>query len=75
MSGLTGTDLTPTRAARPSLLAPLAMALLAGIALLLLYAVAFDQGQLQGLVRATAGNSMLHEYFHDARHILGFPCH
>ena len=75
MSGFTGTDLTPTRTARPSLLAPLAMALLAGIALLLLYAVAFDQGQLKGLVRATAGNSMLHEYFHDARHILGFPCH
>jgi hypothetical protein len=41
----------------------------------LLFAVAFDQGQLAQLVRAAAGDSTVHEVFHDARHMLGFPCH
>ena len=71
MSALT-TNLRPIAA---TALRPLAVALIAAFALLLLFAVAFDQGQLQGLVRAVAGDSMLHEYFHDSRHILGFPCH
>ena len=41
----------------------------------LLFAVAFDQGQLAQLAQAGAGDTMVHEAFHDARHILGFPCH
>ncbi len=44
-------------------------------AVALLFAVAFDQGQLAQLVRAAAGDSTVHEFFHDARHMLGFPCH
>lgn len=41
----------------------------------LLFAVAFDQGQLAQLVKAAAGDSTVHEFFHDTRHMLGFPCH
>lgn len=41
----------------------------------LLFAVAFDQGQLAQVVRAAAGDSTVHEFFHDSRHMLGFPCH
>lgn len=41
----------------------------------LLFAVAFDQGQLAQLVKAAAGDSTVHELFHDARHMLGTPCH
>jgi len=44
-------------------------------AVALLFAVAFDQGQLAQLVQAAAGDSTVHEVFHDARHMLGFPCH
>ena len=53
------------------------LALLAALLLAfgLLFAVAFDQGQLASLVRAAAGDSTVHEVFHDARHMLGFPCH
>lgn len=40
-----------------------------------LFAVAFDQGQLAALLQAAAGDSTVHEFFHDARHMLGFPCH
>lgn len=38
-------------------------------ALLVTYAVLFDQGRL------TADQGLFHEVFHDARHLLGIPCH
>ena len=62
-------------ASRPHLPAQLALLLTAATALLLLFAVAFDQGQLAQLAQAGAGDTTVHEAFHDARHILGFPCH
>ncbi len=31
--------------------------------------ISFEQGQVTG------GAPLLHELFHDARHLLGFPCH
>lgn len=40
-----------------------------------LFAVAFDQGQIAQLAQAAAGDTTVHEVFHDARHMLGFPCH
>jgi hypothetical protein len=52
-----------------SLLLPVLMAVA------VLFAVAFDQGQLAQLVKAAAGDSTVHEFFHDTRHMLGFPCH
>ncbi len=42
-------------------------------ALLAVFVVAFDQSYaLSGA--AEAGN-VVHEFFHDARHLLGVPCH
>ncbi len=47
------------------------------LALLTLYAVFLDQGQLLspvlGKVATTA--NYLHEFAHDGRHLLGAPCH
>jgi hypothetical protein len=47
------------------------------VALLALYAVFLDQGQLLspalGQVSSTA--NYLHELAHDGRHLLGAPCH
>jgi hypothetical protein len=34
----------------------------------MMYIVAFDQGLLES-------GGVLHEFFHDARHMLGVPCH
>ena len=51
----------------------LVLALIAAVSLL--FAVAFDQGQLAALMNAAAGDSTVHEFFHDTRHMLGFPCH
>ena len=62
----------PTAAARrlPVVVLPvLAMA----IALLAVFAVAFDQSFL--LTGAAAADNVVHEFFHDARHLLGVPCH
>ena len=40
-------------------------------------AVAFDQGALAALATDAMSDSggVLHELFHDARHLLGVPCH
>ena len=48
----------------------------AGLALLV-YAVAFDQGLLLEPLfgKAAMADKFLHEFFHDGRHLLGFPCH
>ncbi len=46
-------------------------AVFAGALLLsLLYLVGMDQG-----ATSLISGSMLHEFVHDGRHLLGFPCH
>ncbi len=48
----------------------LAIALLTvGLALMLAYLVAFDQGAI------SQSGTYLHELMHDGRHLLGVPCH
>lgn len=47
--------------------------LTAAFALLALFAVAFDQSYL--LTGAAHADNVVHEFFHDARHLLGVPCH
>lgn len=54
---------------------PAALAAAALGAFGLLFAVGFDQGQLARIAQAAAGDSTVHEVFHDARHMLGVPCH
>jgi hypothetical protein len=48
-----------------------------GLLALLLVAVGYEQGLLVQLVLGGAvdTNNVLHELFHDGRHLLGFPCH
>lgn len=46
-------------------------ALFAGIVLMMLvYFVGAEEGAL-----SLIGGSSVHEFVHDARHLLGFPCH
>lgn len=42
------------------------------LALLVLYFVGMDQGATSVF---GADNTAIHEFIHDARHLLGFPCH
>lgn len=38
--------------------------------------VGYDQGALvDPVVRAITRSAYLHEFFHDGRHLLAFPCH
>lgn len=57
-------DLTATKAV-------LWLTLTAFFALLVLYFVGLDQGATSVFGSSTA----VHEFLHDARHLLGFPCH
>ena len=41
------------------------------LALLVLYFVGMDQGATS----LFGSNTVIHEFVHDARHLLGFPCH
>jgi cobalt transporter subunit CbtB len=41
------------------------------LALLTLYFVGLDQGASS----VFGSNTAIHEFMHDARHLLGFPCH
>ncbi len=47
------------------------------LALVALYAVFLDQGQLLSPVMGKAATAMnyVHELAHDGRHLLGAPCH
>ncbi len=57
-------DFTATKAA-------LWLSLTAFVALLVLYFVGVDQGATS----VFGDNMYIHEFVHDARHLLGFPCH
>lgn len=47
------------------------LAATAFLALLVLYFVGLDQGATS----VFGDNTYVHEFVHDARHLLGFPCH
>jgi hypothetical protein len=57
-------DLSATKAA-------LWLSLTAFFALVVLYFVGLDQGATS----VFGNNTYVHEFVHDARHLLGFPCH
>jgi hypothetical protein len=47
------------------------LSLTAFFALLVLYFIGLDQGATS----VFGNNTYVHEFVHDARHLLGFPCH
>lgn len=47
------------------------LSLTAFLALIVLYFVGLDQGATS----VFGDNTYVHEFVHDARHLLGFPCH
>ena len=51
--------------------AALWLSVTAFLALLVLYFVGLDQGATS----VFGSNPVIHEFVHDARHLLGFPCH
>lgn len=47
------------------------LSLTAFLALLALYFIGMDQGATS----VFGANTVIHEFVHDARHLLGYPCH
>lgn len=76
---MTTPDAPRTRAATPrteaidfsATKAALWLSLTAFLALVVLYFVGLDQGATS----VFGANTDIHEFLHDARHLLGFPCH
>jgi putative cobalt transporter subunit CbtB len=65
----------PTSAATPVVIpASRAVLWLAGTALLAL-AIYYFVGVDQGAVSVFGTHTLIHEFVHDGRHFLGFPCH
>ena len=50
------------------------VALLSGVALLALIVYYFI-GVDEGMISVFGKSMVIHEFFHDGRHFLGFPCH
>ncbi len=50
------------------------LAVTTAVGLLVLFAVLVEGGSVSALGGSTAAQT-LHEVFHDARHLLGVPCH
>ena len=69
MSAATATASTPIVITLPRAAAQLA--LFAFLALVVYYFVGVDQG----MTSVFGHNTDIHEFVHDARHFLGFPCH
>lgn len=59
------------RAVATALELPMRLALLTLLALIVYYFIGYDQGA----VSVFGSDTHVHEFVHDARHLLGFPCH
>jgi hypothetical protein len=59
------------RASATSLAAPARLASITMLALIAYYFLGYDQGA----VSVFGSDTHIHEFLHDGRHLLGFPCH
>ena len=59
------------RAMAASLATPMQLAAITLFALMAYYFIGYDQGA----VSVFGSDTHIHEFVHDARHLLGFPCH
>jgi hypothetical protein len=59
------------RATAAALATPARLTAITMLALIAYYFVGYDQGA----VSVFGSDAHIHEFLHDARHLLGFPCH
>jgi hypothetical protein len=59
------------RATATILATPARLTVITMLALIAYYFVGYDQGA----VSVFGSDTHIHEFLHDARHLLGFPCH
>ena len=59
------------QATAATLATPMQLAAITLLALIAYYFLGYDQGA----VSVFGSDTHIHEFLHDARHLLGFPCH
>ncbi|HET6732574.1 CbtB domain-containing protein [Mycobacterium sp.] len=64
-------DLPRVNVRAAALVTPAWLAAVTMLALIAYYFIGFDQGA----VSVFGSDTHIHEFLHDARHLLGFPCH
>jgi hypothetical protein len=55
----------------------IAVGVLLGILIMGIFVVGYDQGHLFSIVQGEQAidTKWIHEFYHDMRHVAGFPCH
>jgi len=77
MASISAPGSTPAPRVRvhPDALSRGRVALILSITMFLAVAVYYFVGVDQGMTSLFGHNMMIHEFMHDSRHFLGFPCH
>jgi hypothetical protein len=77
VSSITAPGCTPVPRVRlsPQALSKGRLALLLGIVVFLAVAIYYFVGVDEGMVSLFGKTMVIHEWVHDSRHFLGFPCH
>jgi len=65
----------PRAGVSPEALSKGRVALILSITMFLALAIYYFVGVDQGMTSLFGHNMMIHEFVHDSRHFLGFPCH
>lgn len=68
-------SVSPSAAAAPVALSRPRVALLLGATVLLAVLAYYFVGVDEGMSSVFGKSMVLHEWVHDSRHLLGFPCH
>jgi hypothetical protein len=77
MTSISAPGSTPTPRVRvsPEALSRGRVALILGIAVFLALAIYYFVGVDEGMASLFGKTMVIHEWVHDSRHFLGFPCH
>ena len=65
----------PRATVSPEALSKTRVAVILGVTVLLALAVYYFVGVDEGMVSVFGKSMVVHEFVHDSRHFLGFPCH
>jgi hypothetical protein len=65
----------PRATVSPEALSKTRVAVVLGVTVLLALAVYYFIGVDEGMVSVFGKSMVVHEWVHDSRHFLGFPCH
>jgi hypothetical protein len=75
MTSISAPGTSPRAGVSPEALSRTRIALILSITVLLAVAIYYFVGIDEGMTSAFGKTMVIHEWVHDSRHFLGFPCH